>query len=148
MCSSAIATLKRSPARRPPSCYPFGYGLSYTTFALSDVRGGMNGAGEIALSATVTNTGSCAGKYVLQAYVNPPKGRIAKPATALVGFAETRLLEPNESETLTVSFAPYAFATYDDEGAVRKSAYVLEKGAIRLPRGRKRPRDGECRLPL
>lgn len=117
------------PGAAASVCYPFGYGLSYTTFALSDVRGGMNGAGEIALSATVTNTGLCAGKYVLQAYVNPPKGRIAKPAAALVGFAKTRLLEPNESETLTVSFAPYAFATYDDEGAVRKSAYVLEKGA-------------------
>ena len=108
------------PGAAASVCYPFGYGLSYTTFALSDVRGGMNGAGEIALSATVTNTGLCAGKYVLQAYVNPPKGRIAKPAAALVGFAKTRLLEPNESETLTVSF---------DEGAVRKSAYVLEKGA-------------------
>ena len=117
------------PGAAASVCYPFGYGLSYTTFALSDVRGGINGAGEIALSATVTNTGLCAGKYVLQAYVNPPNGRIAKPATALVGFAKTRLLEPNESETLTVSFAPYAFATYDDEGAVRKSAYVLEKGA-------------------
>ena len=109
-------------------CYPFGFGLSYTTFALSDVVGGLDDAGEIVLSAKVSNTGKCAGKYVLQAYVNPPKGQIAKPATALVGFVKTRLLEPGESETLTIAFTPYAFATYDDEGTIQKSAYVLEKG--------------------
>ena len=116
------------PGAADDVCYPFGYGLSYTTFALSDVSGMQRETGEIVLSAKVTNTGSCAGKYVLQAYVNPPKGRIAKPATALVGFAKTKLLAPMESETLTVAFTPYAFALYDDEGIIQKSAYVLEKG--------------------
>ena len=57
---------------------------------------------------------------------------MAKPATALVGFAKTRLLEPGESETLMIAFAPYAFAAYDDEGVIQKSAYVLEKGQNRF----------------
>lgn len=116
------------PGAADDVCYPFGYGLSYTTFALSDVSGTQRETGEIVLSAKVTNTGSCAGKYVLQAYVNPPKGRVAKPATALVGFAKTKLLAQMESETLTIAFTPYAFALYDDEGAIQQSAYVLEKG--------------------
>ena len=123
------------PGAADEVCYPFGYGLSYTTFALRDVAGGLNDAGEIELRATVHNTGTCAGKYVLQAYVNPPKGRMTKPATALVGFAKTRLLEPGESETLTIAFAPYAFAAYDDEGVIQKSAYVLEKGEYRFRLG-------------
>ena len=123
------------PGAADEVCYPFGYGLSYTTFALRDIAGGLNDAGEIELRATVHNTGTCAGKYVLQAYVNPPKGRMAKPATALVGFAKTRLLEPGESETLTIAFAPYAFAAYDDEGVIQKSAYVLEKGEYRFRLG-------------
>ena len=125
------------PGAADEVCYPFGYGLSYTTFALRDIVGGLNDAGEIELRATVHNTGTCAGKYVLQAYVNPPKGRMAKPATALVGFAKTRLLEPDESETLTIAFAPYAFAAYDDEGVIQKSAYVLEKGEYRFRLGGK-----------
>ena len=109
-------------------CYPFGFGLSYTTFALSDVSGRLSDAGELSISAKVTNTGACAGKYVLQAYVNPPKGRIAKPATTLVGFSKTHLLKAGESETLRIAFEPYTFAIYDDEGVIQKSAYVLEKG--------------------
>lgn len=123
------------PGAADEVCYPFGYGLSYTTFALRDVAGGLNDAGEIELRATVHNTGTCAGKYVLQAYANPPKGRMTKPATALVGFAKTRLLEPGERETLTIAFAPYAFAAYDDEGVIQKSAYVLEKGEYRFRLG-------------
>ena len=123
------------PGAADEVCYPFGYGLSYTTFALRDIAGGLNDAGEIELRATVHNTGTCAGKYVLQAYVNPPKGRMAKPATTLVGFAKTRLLEPGESETLTIAFAPYAFAAYDDEGVIQRSAYVLEKGEYRFRLG-------------
>ena len=115
------------PGAADEVCYPFGYGLSYTTFALRDVAGGLNDAGEIELRATVCNTGKRAGKYVLQAYVNPPKGRMTKPATALVGFAKTRLLEPGESETLTIAFAPYAFAAYDDDGVIQNRRMCWKK---------------------
>ena len=107
--------------------YPFGFGRSYTTFELSEVCGAQDGEG-ISLSVTVTNTGSVAGKEVVQVYASAPQGKLGKAAKVLVGFEKTRLLQPNESQTITITVTPDMMASYDDAGLVAKSAWVLEKG--------------------
>lgn len=107
--------------------YPFGFGRSYTTFELSEVCGAQDSEG-ISLSVTVTNTGSVAGKEVVQVYASAPQGKLGKAAKVLVGFEKTRLLQPNESQTITITVTPDMMASYDDTGLVAKSAWVLEKG--------------------
>ena len=119
--------------------YPFGYGLSYTTF---DWTVGDASASEIELGATITvpvtvkNTGSVAGKDVVQLYASAPYtlGGIEKAHKVLVGFAKTKLLQPGESETVTVSFAPYSAASYDyrDANSNGFSGYELEAGEYTL----------------
>ena len=106
--------------------YPFGYGLSYTTFdeSITDIEDdGTN----ITLEVTVTNTGDVAGKDVAEVYYTPPyyNGGIEKASRNLVEFAKTDILEPGESQTLEISFAYEDMASYDDQ--VNKS-YVLEHG--------------------
>ncbi|MBO5725722.1 MAG: glycoside hydrolase family 3 C-terminal domain-containing protein, partial [Clostridia bacterium] len=107
--------------------YPFGFGLSYTTF---DVKfGEVKIDGEsITLTATVKNTGDIAGKEVVQVYTSAPQGVLGKPAKVLTAFAKTRLLEPGDSETVTLNFNLNFVASYDDLGKIQKSAYILEKG--------------------
>lgn len=107
--------------------YPFGYGLSYTTFQTSQ-SACFEENGVITVTAAVTNTGSFPGKEILQVYCQAPQGKLYKPARVLTGFAKTRKLSPGESQTLTISFPIAAFASYDDLGLVQKSAYVLEAG--------------------
>lgn len=119
--------------------YPFGYGLSYTTF---DWTVGNASASEIALDTTITvpvtvkNTGSAAGKDVVQLYASAPYalGGIEKAHKVLVGFAKTKLLQPGESETVTVSFDPYSAASYDyrDANSNGFSGYELEAGEYTL----------------
>lgn len=119
--------------------YPFGYGLSYTTF---DWTVGDASASEIELGTTITvpvtvkNTGSVAGKDVVQLYASAPYtlGGIEKAHKVLVGFAKTRLLQPGESETVTVSFDPYSAASYDyrDANSNGFSGYELEAGEYTL----------------
>lgn len=119
--------------------YPFGYGLSYTTF---DWTVGDASASEIELGTTITvpvtvkNTGSVAGKEVVQLYASAPYtlGGIEKAHKVLVGFAKTKLLQPGESETVTVSFAPYSAASYDyrDANSNGFSGYELEAGEYTL----------------
>lgn len=119
--------------------YPFGYGLSYTTF---DWTVGDASASEIELGATITvpvtvkNTGSVAGKEVVQLYASAPYtlGGIEKAHKVLVGFAKTKLLQPGESETVTVSFDPYSAASYDyrDANSNGFSGYELEAGEYTL----------------
>lgn len=119
--------------------YPFGYGLSYTTF---DWTVGDASASEIELGATITvpvtvkNTGSVAGKDVVQLYASAPYtlGGIEKAHKVLVGFAKTKLLQPGESETVTVSFDPYSAASYDyrDANSNGFSGYELEAGEYTL----------------
>ena len=111
--------------------YPFGYGKSYTEFALS-ARFGHESDGRIALSATVTNTGKCAGKEVVQVYVTAPQGKLGKANKVLVGYEKTRLLAPGESQTVVISITADQLASFDDIGAVQKSAWVLEKGDYRF----------------
>lgn len=119
--------------------YPFGYGLSYTTFAWTV---GDASASEIELGTTITvpvtvkNTGSVAGKEVVQLYASAPYtlGGIEKAHKVLVGFAKTKLLQPGESETVTVSFDPYSAASYDyrDANSNGFSGYELEAGEYTL----------------
>ena len=116
------------PGAAEKVCYPFGYGLSYTTFAIENAAACAED-GKITVTATVTNTGDVAGKHVVQVYCQAPQGKMGKAARVLVGFAKTGLLQPGESENVTITFTPYAFASYDDTGAVCRSAWVLEKGA-------------------
>lgn len=119
--------------------YPFGYGLSYTTFNWTV---GDASASEIELGTTITvpvtvkNTGSVAGKDVVQLYASAPYtlGGIEKAHKVLVGFAKTKLLQPGESETVTVSFDPYSTASYDyrDANSNGFSGYELEAGGYTL----------------
>ena len=115
------------PGAAEKVCYPFGYGLSYTTFDITNCAAACEGE-EIAVTAKVTNTGSVAGKQVVQVYCQAPQGKLGKATRVLVGFAKTALLAPGESESVSIRFPVYAFASYDDTGAVCKSAWVLEQG--------------------
>lgn len=114
--------------------YPFGYGLSYTEFSLSDLSCRIQGE-QILFSAKVTNTGSRAGKQVVQWYCRLPKGKLEKPSLVLIGFAKTGCLQPGEAQVVSVTASTYSFASYDDTGEIEKSAYVLEKGTYRFLAG-------------
>mgnify|MGYP004711822323 FL=1 len=110
--------------------YPFGYGLSYTTFdqKLDDVT---DDGTTITATVTVTNTGSVAGKQVAEIYAAAPytKGGIEKSSVVLAGFDKTKLLEPSESQTLEISFDREDLAGYDYTGVKAEGgAYVLEAG--------------------
>lgn len=108
--------------------FEFGFGLSYTTFALSDMSFTEEN-GDILVSVKVTNTGKCAGKEVVQVYYAAPQGKLGKPAKELIAFAKTAMLAPDEAQTVTMRFAVNDMASYDDTGKVQKSAYLLEAGA-------------------
>ncbi|MDY2655342.1 MULTISPECIES: glycoside hydrolase family 3 protein [Eisenbergiella] len=111
--------------------YPFGYGLSYTSFAIEGVSARlqeMNGVAQIAAQASVTNTGSIAGKEVVQLYYSAPQGKLGKPAKVLGAFAKTRCLQPGETQKVTLNLTVDSMASYDDTGKVAKSAYVMEAG--------------------
>jgi len=107
--------------------YPFGFGLSYTKFELSKATVKEEN-GEISASVEVKNTGEFAGKEVVQLYFSAPQGILGKPARALGAFAKTKLLEPGDSEIVTLSFKARDMASFDDLGKIQKSAYILEKG--------------------
>lgn len=106
--------------------YPFGYGLSYTSFEqkMGDVS---YKDGKVTFDVTVTNTGDTAGKDVVEVYYNPPytDGGIEKASKNLVAFEKTEKLEPGASETVKIEFDDDDMASYDDKGA---KAWVLEKG--------------------
>ena len=106
--------------------YPFGYGLSYTTFE-QKLNGVTESGGVITVSVDVKNTGSTAGKEVVEVYCNPPytNGGIEKSTANLVGFAKTGLLDAGASETVEVTFKVEDLASYDYQNA---GAYVLEQG--------------------
>ena len=107
--------------------FPFGHGLSYTTFR-TEILSADEKDGMITVTASVTNTGSTAGKEVLQLYHGAPQGRLGKAARSLAAFRKTRLLAPGEAETLTLTFPVRSMASYDDTGILCKSAYLLEGG--------------------
>ncbi len=107
--------------------YPFGYGLSYTTFRIEVLWAGEKD-GEIAVGVKVTNTGDYSGKEVVQVYYGAPQGLLGKPARELIAYQKTEKLEPGQAQVLTISFPVDAMASYDDLGKVTEAAYVLEKG--------------------
>ncbi len=97
--------------------YPFGYGLSYTTFAFSNLKVKTLKNGNVEVSLSVKNTGDVAGKEVAQVYVAAPKGRIEQPRHELKGFAKTRELKPGESQTLTVEIERRLLTSFDEQGS-------------------------------
>lgn len=111
--------------------YPFGYGLSYTTFEYSKptvkaVKGGFTA------TVTVRNTGDRAGKEAVQLYVSAPAGNIYKPTAELKAYAKTRLLEPGESQTLTFSVTDYELASFHNDShswISDKGKYIVKFGA-------------------
>ena len=111
--------------------YPFGFGLSYTTFTYSKpvVKATKDG---LTASITVTNTGKRAGKEVVELYVSAPAGGLEKPACELKAFAKTRELQPNQSETLTMKLSLYDLASYNEATQAWETApgkYTIGFGA-------------------
>ena len=103
--------------------YPFGYGLSYTTFEMS--KPVVKAKGDlVTVSITVKNTGTVSGKEVAQVYVTAPQGRLQKPAQELKAFAKTHELQPGESQTLTMTIPVRLLASFDEAG----SQWLTEAG--------------------
>ena len=103
--------------------YPFGFGLSYTTFAFSQPKVKAS-AGTVTVSITVKNTGDVSGKEVAQVYVTAPKGSLVKPVHELKAFAKTRELKPGESQTLTMTIDQRDLASFDEAN----SQWLAEAG--------------------
>ena len=108
--------------------YPFGYGLSYTTFSVT-----VSHVSALQFRATVTNTGKYPGKEVVLLFVEKPCGALGTPSRELVAFGKTRLLAPGEQQELILSVTEYQLTAYDDSGITgHKSCYVLQSGAYRF----------------
>ena len=101
--------------------YPFGYGLSYTTFSYSKPKVKADKDGFVATS-TVTNTSKVAGREVVELYVAAPSGGLEKPSRELKAFAKTKLLAPGESETLTMKVSAYELASFNEEHSAWETA--------------------------
>lgn len=117
--------------------YPFGYGLSYTSFSISaDSRNEISHYTEkpiIKLEVSVTNTGNRAGKETVQIYGAMPQGKLGKPARSLVGFQKTKLLQAGETQKLTFLINADDLASYDDTGlSGNESCFILEEGLYSL----------------
>ena len=114
--------------------YPFGYGLSYTSFSLSSC--GRSSGREISIDVKVRNTGKRSGKETVEVYLSSPSGRLGKPERVLAAYAKTGELAPGEEETLALSFSLDDFASYDDTGATgNRNSFVLERGEYRVYTG-------------
>ncbi len=111
--------------------YPFGYGLSYTTFERKALELGET-EGALIFRVSVKNTGKTAGKDVAAIYFEPPQGKLGKPRRVLGAFGKTGKLSPGEVQELELLVPKYAMASYDDLGKVQKSAYLLEPGEYRF----------------
>ena len=108
--------------------YPFGFGLTYTTFTQEFVSAELKDD-KVHLQVKVTNTGSFKCKEIVQVYVNAPQGKLGKAEKVLTCFAKTKELAPEESEIVSLQFPLYYCASYDDSGKTgNKSCYVLEEG--------------------
>lgn len=112
-------------------CYPFGFGLSYTQFAITPQKALLDD-GIIKIAVQVTNVGDREGKEVVQAYYSAPQGELKKPGRELGAFAKTRSLLPGESQVVLLEFAKNSMSSYDDLGKISESSYVLEKGTYEI----------------
>jgi len=108
--------------------YPFGFGLSYTTFSYEKAKVKRLKNDDIEVSVVVKNTGKCAGKEIAQVYVAAPKGQLEKPAKELKAFAKTRMLQPGESQTLTMTIARRDLASFDEA----QSQWVVDAGTYQV----------------
>ncbi len=115
------------PQAKEKVIYPFGYGLSYTTFEIS-VKDLKVEKDKVSVKAEVTNLGKRAGKEVVQVYYSAPQGKLGKPALELGAFEKSRLLAPGESQTMLLEFPVSSMGSFDDMGKISRSAYVLEAG--------------------
>jgi len=112
--------------------YPFGYGLSYTSFEYSKPAVKVAADGTVTASITVKNTGKVAGKEAVQLYVSAPDGGLVKPERELKAFAKTRELKPGESQTLTMTVCPYTLASFNEATSAWETAagnYIAHFGA-------------------
>lgn len=123
------------PGAKSKVVYPFGYGLSYTDFVLSDVEsritedpGEITSLGQVSFRVKVTNAGNVPGREVVQLYYGAPQGKLGKPARVLAAYQKTRLLQPGESQQIFLQASIADMASYDDLGKIEKSAFVLEEG--------------------
>lgn len=108
--------------------YPFGFGLSYTTFDIN-VTDAHAANGRVFLTAKVTNTGAYSGREVVEVYYSAPQGRLGQPSRQLAAYKKTRTLAPGKSETLKISYSIKQMSSYDDSGVTgHRSAYVMEAG--------------------
>lgn len=115
--------------------YPFGYGLSYTTFEYKTLDTSAID-GNICVETGITNTGKYSGREIIQVYCEAPQGKLGKSVRVLCGFGKTDTLAPGESEIVKISFPVSAMASYDDSGITgNKSCYVLEEGDYNIYAG-------------
>ena len=112
--------------------YPFGYGLSYTTFEIK-AKISENTKDKFKVAVVVRNTGNVKGKEVVQVYAKVPQGKLGNPEKKLVGFVKTKELKPGEKEEICIVVSKYDMASYDDSGITGyKSCYVLEEGTYEI----------------
>lgn len=115
--------------------YPFGFGLSYTTFSM-EADGFSYAENQVSFVMKVTNTGSVAGKEVVQVYAKAPLGKLGKPARVLIDFKKTKELMPGECETLTFAIPTSVFASYNEVStAGMPVGWVLEAGEYTIYAG-------------
>lgn len=111
--------------------YPFGFGLSYTTFDVKTVS--VSGSDTLTFKVSVTNTGKFSGKEVVQVYCGAPQGKLGKAARVLCGFAKTKELAPDETQELEISVSLETLASYDDSGVTgNRFCWVLEEGEYKF----------------
>ena len=113
--------------------YPFGFGLSYTKFEITDCKVKQNAETAATVTFTVKNTGGFKGKQVVQVYLSAPQGKLGKPSRELVSYVKTKELAPNETQSLSVMVELKDFASFDDMGiSGYKNSFVLESGEYKI----------------
>ncbi len=112
--------------------YPFGFGLSYTSFEIRSNQVHFTNNG-LEVTTLVKNIGTTAGREVVQVYISAPQGKLGKPSRVLGGFAKTSLIEPGKESVVTVSIPESRYASYDDSGITgHKACFVLEEGLYKV----------------